>query len=103
MDEERFLKQKSKVKWLAAGDANTSFFHMSLKCRNHNSRVDMVRDRNDLMHEGSDVPKAFVKHYEDFLGTVGDSNRLPTLDLFCRTLDNQLALSMVRPVSGINA
>ncbi|KAK1406236.1 hypothetical protein QVD17_41526 [Tagetes erecta] len=68
MDEERFLKQKSKVNWLAAGDANTSFFHMTLKCRNHNSRVEMVRDRNDLMHEGSDVPKAFVNHYEDFLG-----------------------------------
>ncbi|KAK1414731.1 hypothetical protein QVD17_30482 [Tagetes erecta] len=68
MDEERFLKQKSKVNWLAAGDANTSFFHMTLKCKNHNSCVEMVRDRNDLMHEGSDVPKAFLKHYEDFLG-----------------------------------
>ncbi|KAK1441011.1 hypothetical protein QVD17_06847 [Tagetes erecta] len=38
--------------------------------RNHNSRVEMVRDRNDLIHEGNDVPKAFVKHYEDFLGLV---------------------------------
>ncbi|KAK1407851.1 hypothetical protein QVD17_39478 [Tagetes erecta] len=68
MDEERFLKQKSKVNWLAAGDANTSFFHMSLKSRNHKSRVEIVRDINDISHEGREVPKVFVKHYEDFLG-----------------------------------
>ncbi|KAK1407951.1 hypothetical protein QVD17_39579 [Tagetes erecta] len=35
LDEERFLKQKAKIHWLAVGDANNSFFHNSLKCKNH--------------------------------------------------------------------
>ncbi|XP_022003373.1 uncharacterized protein LOC110900819 [Helianthus annuus] len=35
LDEERFLKQKSKVDWLAAGDMNSAFFHSSLKNKIH--------------------------------------------------------------------
>ncbi|KAK1408250.1 hypothetical protein QVD17_39886 [Tagetes erecta] len=99
MDEERFLKQKSKVNWLATGDANTSFFHMSLKTRNHKSRVDIVRDTHGVTHEGGEVPKAFVNHYEEFLGCEGVTGRLPTPDLFVRSLDHQLAAHMVRPVT----
>lgn len=46
LDEERFLKQKYKVKWLAAGDANTAFFHMSLKRKNHRNLVEVIKDAN---------------------------------------------------------
>ncbi|KAK1421819.1 hypothetical protein QVD17_24472 [Tagetes erecta] len=44
LDEELFLKQKSKVEWLAAGDNNTRFFHNSLKSRTHRSRIDIIMD-----------------------------------------------------------
>ncbi|XP_021979806.1 uncharacterized protein LOC110875922 [Helianthus annuus] len=33
-DEECFLKQKSNVQWLCAGDSNTSYFHNCVKSRN---------------------------------------------------------------------
>ncbi|KAK1424463.1 hypothetical protein QVD17_19793 [Tagetes erecta] len=39
LDEERFLKQKAKIHWLAVGDANNSFFHNSLKCKNRSNRI----------------------------------------------------------------
>ncbi|KAK1408027.1 hypothetical protein QVD17_39657 [Tagetes erecta] len=68
LDEERFLKQKSKVHWLAEGDANTKYFHNSLKCRNHRARIDVITDSNGILHEGKEVPKAFVDHYVGFLG-----------------------------------
>ncbi|KAK1407949.1 hypothetical protein QVD17_39577 [Tagetes erecta] len=68
LDEERFLKQKSKVHWLAEGDANTKYFHNTLKCRNHRARIDVITDSNGILHEGKEVPKAFVDHYVGFLG-----------------------------------
>ncbi|KAK1440937.1 hypothetical protein QVD17_06772 [Tagetes erecta] len=68
LDEERFLKQKAKVHWLAEGDANTKFFHNTLKCRNHRARIDVITDSNGILHEGKEVPKAFVDHYVGFLG-----------------------------------
>ncbi|KAK1406265.1 hypothetical protein QVD17_41556 [Tagetes erecta] len=68
LDEERFLKQKSKVHWLAEGDANTKYFHNTLKCRNHRARIDVITDSNGILHEGKGVPKAFVDHYVGFLG-----------------------------------
>ncbi|KAK1429723.1 hypothetical protein QVD17_11941 [Tagetes erecta] len=68
LDEERFLKQKSKVHWLAEGDANTKYFHNTLKCRNHRARIDVITDSNGILHEGKEVPNAFVNHYVGFLG-----------------------------------
>ncbi|KAK1440853.1 hypothetical protein QVD17_06685 [Tagetes erecta] len=68
LDEERFLKQKSKVHWLAEGDANTKYFHNTFKCRNHRARIDVITDSNGILHDGKEVPKAFVDHYVGFLG-----------------------------------
>ncbi|KAK1408025.1 hypothetical protein QVD17_39655 [Tagetes erecta] len=98
IDEERFLKQKAKIHWLAVGDANNSFFHNSLKCKNHSNRIERVIDTNGLLHEGGDVPLAFVKHFEQFLG-VEDIVTMPiSPDLFERRLENGVAVNMIRPV-----
>ncbi|XP_022003166.1 uncharacterized protein LOC110900589 [Helianthus annuus] len=72
LDEERFLKQKSKVDWLTAGDMNSAYFHSSLKVRNHYSRIDIITDSQGVVHENDAVPHAFVSHYENFLGSQGD-------------------------------
>ncbi|XP_022019083.1 uncharacterized protein LOC110919113 [Helianthus annuus] len=72
LDEERFLKQKSKVDWLRAGDMNTAFFHSSLKNRNHRSRIEVIQDSVGNVFEGDRVHDAFVSHYEKFLGCEGD-------------------------------
>ncbi|KAK1434321.1 hypothetical protein QVD17_00060 [Tagetes erecta] len=68
LDEERFLKQKAKIHWLAVGDANNSFFHNSLKCKHHGNRIEVIKDVNGELHEGENVPTAFVSHFQQFLG-----------------------------------
>nr|XP_043619781.1 uncharacterized protein LOC122591585 [Erigeron canadensis] len=68
LDKERFLKQKSKVEWLDVGDANSAFFHKSLKCKNHRSRIEVIKDPIGKVHEGGDAQIAFVNHYTNFLG-----------------------------------
>ncbi|KAJ0442264.1 putative RNA-directed DNA polymerase [Helianthus annuus] len=98
LDEERFLKQKSKVQWLAEGDANTSFFHVSLKCKNHRNRIYMIKDNDGVLYEGGEVPNAFVNHFEKFLGIDEAMDVHPSPDLFTHTLDDMSAEFMVWPV-----
>ncbi|KAK1407944.1 hypothetical protein QVD17_39572 [Tagetes erecta] len=99
LDEERFLKQKSKVHWLAEGDANTKYFHNTLKCRNHRARIDVITDSNGILHEGKEVPKAFVDHYVGFLGKE-EAVIIPiTQELFDVRIDQAMSVDMIREVT----
>ncbi|KAJ0615163.1 putative RNA-directed DNA polymerase [Helianthus annuus] len=100
LDEERFLKQKSKVDWLAAGDMNSAFFHSSLKNKVHHSRINVIRDTSGKEYEDDLVQLAFVNYYENFLGGSRDSSLMPAPDLFSKSLDVNAAAHMVRPVSA---
>ncbi|XP_021994704.1 uncharacterized protein LOC110891319 [Helianthus annuus] len=99
LDEEGFLKQKSKMEWLRAGDSNTAFFHASVKSRNHRSRIQMVTDVNGEVYEGDSVQLAFVKHYEVFLGSQDELSMNPTPDLFTKCVNPSDAEHMIRPVT----
>ncbi|GJU16781.1 sodium/hydrogen exchanger 6 [Tanacetum coccineum] len=99
LDEERFLKQKAKVEWLKAGDANTTYFHKTVKSKCAKNRIEMVSDASNIFYNGNQVPGAFVKQYNQFLGAEGVSNPLDAHDLFIRVLDNSKADCMVRDVT----
>ncbi|KAK1441235.1 hypothetical protein QVD17_07078 [Tagetes erecta] len=99
LDEERFLKQKSKVHWLAEGDANTKYFHNTLKCRNHRARIDVITDSNGILHEGKAVPKAFVDHYVGFLGKEEVVTIPITQELFDVRIDQAMSVDMIREVT----
>ncbi|XP_022014977.1 uncharacterized protein LOC110914496 [Helianthus annuus] len=100
LDEERFLKQKSKVDWLSAGDMNSTFFHSSLKVRNHVSRIEGIKDAAGNLFEGENVFQPFVQHYEKFFGSQGDISLTPAPDLFSKVLDPQVAIHMIRQVTA---
>ncbi|XP_021979684.1 uncharacterized protein LOC110875791 [Helianthus annuus] len=99
LDEERFLKQKSKVDWLRAGDSNTAFFHASLKSRNHATRIEVIMNSEGEMFEGDNVSKAFVTHYEKFHGSEDDLVLRPSYDLFSNKLNANDSIYMIRPVT----
>nr|GEU57129.1 reverse transcriptase domain, reverse transcriptase zinc-binding domain protein [Tanacetum cinerariifolium] len=99
LDEERFLRQKLKIEWLNAGDANTAYFYRIVKSKCARNRIEMVWDSSNVLHEGNAVPGAFVAHYEQFLGLEGTSTPLDDQGLFTRVLDNHKAEFMVRDVS----
>ncbi|KAK1421814.1 hypothetical protein QVD17_24451 [Tagetes erecta] len=98
LDEERFLKQKSKVHWLAEGDANTKYFHNTLKCRNHRARIDVITDSNGVLHEGKAVPKAFVDHYVGFLGKEEAAIIPITQELLDVRIDQAMSVDMIREI-----
>ncbi|XP_022031030.1 uncharacterized protein LOC110931970 [Helianthus annuus] len=96
LDEERFLKQKAKMDWLRAGDANTAYFHAAVKSRNHRSRIQVISDANGVMYEADNVHAIFVQHYEKFLGCQDDIYMQPTPDLFSKQIDLVDASHMIR-------
>ncbi|GJU18478.1 hypothetical protein Tco_1146444 [Tanacetum coccineum] len=92
LDKERFLRHKSKIEWLNAGDANTAYFHRIVKSKCARNRIEMVRDSSNVLHEGNAVPSDFVSHYEQFLGLEGASTPLDDQGLFTRVLAKIYAL-----------
>nr|GEZ48575.1 hypothetical protein [Tanacetum cinerariifolium] len=98
--EEKFLKQKVKITWLREGDANTAYFHKMVQSRVSRSRIDVVTDINGAVFQNDDVAKAFINHYEVFLGHAGATTNFDTNNLFSTRLDDNEALNMVRVVSS---
>nr|GEW13176.1 hypothetical protein [Tanacetum cinerariifolium] len=63
--EERFLRQKAKIDWLREGDANSAYFHKSVKSRVSRSRIDVVTKNDGVVFENERVADAFVKLDEE--------------------------------------
>ncbi|XP_022019843.1 uncharacterized protein LOC110919900 [Helianthus annuus] len=99
MDEERFLKQKAKQKWLEAGDSNTKFFHNVVKCRNHFNKINIIKDISGNTHEGDGVSMALVNHFRDFLGSEGNSVSRVDRDVFSTIVNQSVADYMCRQVT----
>ncbi|GJX43346.1 hypothetical protein Tco_0260022 [Tanacetum coccineum] len=100
LDEEQFLKQKAKVDWLEAGDANSAYFYKTVKCRNQYSRIEVIHDSASVEVSGSQVPDVFISHYKEFLGTSRVCKELDVADLFPNQILESCAINMVREVTN---
>ncbi|GJV97001.1 RNA-directed DNA polymerase, eukaryota, reverse transcriptase zinc-binding domain protein [Tanacetum coccineum] len=67
-DEEKFLYQQAKIKWLS-GDKNSSYFHKVFKGRSNRSKVFWLMDDSGNIYEEDQIPQLFLKHFKAFLGT----------------------------------
>ncbi|GKE53622.1 hypothetical protein Tco_1488778, partial [Tanacetum coccineum] len=99
--EECFLKQKAKVEWLRAGDSNTAYFYKAVKSHISRSRIEVVMDTSGTLFANEQVADAFMNHYEAFLGQFVHTGTFDIESLFLNTLDSEVALSMVRPITEI--
>ncbi|GKA25106.1 hypothetical protein Tco_0711139 [Tanacetum coccineum] len=76
----------AKVEWLDVGDSNSAYFHKSVKNRNQLSRIEVIRDADEVEVTGSLVADAFVSHYHQFLGTSMVCEELHTEVLFMKNV-----------------
>ncbi|GJR02332.1 RNA-directed DNA polymerase, eukaryota, reverse transcriptase zinc-binding domain protein [Tanacetum coccineum] len=99
-DEEKFLFQQAKIKWLSEGDKNSSFFHKVLKGRSNKSKILSLCDSNGVYHDEDQIPGLFLRHYEDFLGTTYPVQVMENCDdLFKTKISPEAANKMVTEFS----
>ncbi|GJS10955.1 hypothetical protein Tco_0367751 [Tanacetum coccineum] len=98
--DQRFLKQKAKVEWLRVGDSNSAYFHKAIKSRISRNRINVVTTLEGETFTDENVAKAFVNHYEVFLGQPGITTPFCDVNLFYNRLDVEDAAAMVRPVTS---
>ncbi|GJZ43290.1 RNA-directed DNA polymerase, eukaryota, reverse transcriptase zinc-binding domain protein [Tanacetum coccineum] len=99
VEEERLMKQKSKIEWLREGDHNSAYFYRVLKGRVSKSRIEVVKDDSSNTYYGEDVALQFVDHFKKFLGTKEDVFTIEDYDgLFVKKLDPIIATTMIRPI-----
>ncbi|GJT80044.1 reverse transcriptase domain, reverse transcriptase zinc-binding domain protein [Tanacetum coccineum] len=100
VDEERFLKQKSKIEWLEVGDSNLAYFHKSIKSCNQRSRIDVITTADNVEVSGNLVSDVFVSHYQAFLGTDLVCDELDTVGLFDKKVSEISNVNMMKPISN---
>ncbi|XP_043697151.1 uncharacterized protein LOC122647921 [Telopea speciosissima] len=70
--EESFLRQKSRIKWLELGDSNSAYFHRSMKSRsNFNSILQLVALDGSPVTNVKDIKDMAVNYFKDlFTGSL---------------------------------
>nr|GFB14911.1 hypothetical protein [Tanacetum cinerariifolium] len=99
-DEELFLRQKSKIKWLSEGDCNSKYFHNVVKGRINRGRISVVEDMNGVPHFGVSVGEQFVNHFQSVLGKCSKVFPINNPEsLFTNKLSEGDAAYMIRDIS----
>jgi hypothetical protein len=63
------VRSHSQITWLAAGDANTSFFHLHAKYRkSKNSINSLISDDGLIMTKHEDMEREVTEYYHKLLG-----------------------------------
>jgi hypothetical protein len=63
------LRQRSRITWIKAGDANTKFFHLRANARRRKNHIPVLHDQNGAHTAHEDKASAIHRYYSDLLGT----------------------------------
>lgn len=70
--EETFWQQRSRIKWLQAGDANMSFFHQSTLQRKRQNRIMKIKiDNGQWVDNPKLIRSTLEDHFKCFFTTQG--------------------------------
>ncbi|CAH8280760.1 unnamed protein product, partial [Arabidopsis lyrata] len=69
--EEKFYRQRSRVKWMHLGDRNTEFFHKTVSVRLNRNHIHFLQDQSGRRISGdSDLKSHAAAYFEEILGTT---------------------------------
>ena len=101
--EERFFKQKCRIRWIKEGDSNTSFFHNSVKARfNRNKILSRLLENGSRIHEQATIHAAAVSYFENLFTYPSPSyaSSPPLSSFISKTISPGQALDLTRRVTG---
>ncbi|KAL8462975.1 hypothetical protein ACS0TY_033030 [Phlomoides rotata] len=81
------LIQKLKLKWLSEGDANTSFFHNWIKCRQKKDEIMGLWSNNRWIESVQAVKKLVFEHFKNQFEKVEEKSAFFTDTLFQAKVD----------------
>ena len=71
---ESFYRQKSRLRWLLEGDANTRFFHKAVLAHQARNLIKQLRGEDDILVDNVDQIKGMiVAYYSHLLGSESES------------------------------
>ncbi|XP_050379729.1 uncharacterized protein LOC126797093 [Argentina anserina] len=63
--QEKFLCDKSRIKWLTEGDRNSSFFHAIVKVRHLKHSLSSMRDGNSIIDDPKEISDHVLNYFND--------------------------------------
>lgn len=73
-DREDFLKQKSRIQWEEHGDANTRFFHMSVKHRAKQNHIHGIMKEDRWITDPQSLRDVIYNHFKSFYNPQSKEN-----------------------------
>ena len=100
LEEESLLLQKSRVKWLSAGDNNTSFFFNQVKANWNCNKIMSIQDSSGTMVSGhKSVSQVAVDYFTSTLGTCQTVSPCNLQHLNCPILSEAQQASLLAPIT----
>ncbi|CAN6559066.1 unnamed protein product [Malus baccata var. baccata] len=97
--EESYWQQRSRVKWLREGDANTTFFHQSTLQQRRRNKVLKIKDGNgDWVDNPIRVRQLVDDHFIQVFTSGGNRNWGTLLDCVNPTVTEMMNLMLTAPV-----
>jgi glycyl-tRNA synthetase beta subunit len=101
--EEETWRQKSRVRWLAAGDRNTKFFHAFTNSRKKiNTIWDITKEDGTVINKTTDLQKEVVSYFQNVFkaqDNIAISDQLAVLKNYPRIFSMEEGIKVVEPVT----
>ncbi|XP_068340019.1 uncharacterized protein [Pyrus communis] len=97
--EESYWCQRSRVKWLREGDANTKFFHSSTLQRRRRNKIVKLRDENgNWVDRPPQVRQLVDNHFISVFSSAGSRTWGSLLDCIIPSVSDEMNEALIAPV-----
>lgn len=100
MREEQYWQQRSRLKWLVAGDANTSFFHQTTIQMRRQNRITRIKDcHGHWISDEIGVRRTFEAYFKNIFSSNGSRDWGNAMDCVESVVTPQMNEDLLQPIT----